>query len=89
MERDALASLRRLDAQAIAADFVFLDPPYKDETAYEEALGFLSQAQMLKQDSVVIAEHDKHFALAEKFGALQRYRELRQGDAVLSFFRKE
>ena len=88
-ERDALASLRRLDAQAIAADFVFLDPPYKDESAYEDALGFLSQTQMLKPESIVIAEHDKHFVLAEKFGALQRYRELKQGDAVLSFFKKQ
>ncbi len=89
MEREALTSLRRLDAQAVVADFVFLDPPYKDESAYEETLCFLSQSQMLKPESVVIAEHDKHFALAGKFGALARYRELRQGDAVLSFFRKQ
>jgi len=88
IEREAATALRRLDAQAIVADFVFLDPPYKNEAAYEETLGFLSQSQLLKPATIVIAEHDKHFALAGKFGVLERYRELKQGDAVLSFFRK-
>ena len=89
IEREAATALRRLDAQAVVADFVFLDPPYKDAAAYEDALGFLSQSQLLAPASIVIAEHDKHFALAGKFGALERYRELKQGDAVLSFFRKQ
>jgi hypothetical protein len=36
---------------------------------------------------MVIAEHQKKFDSGDKFGNLQRYRKLMQGDAALSFYR--
>jgi 16S rRNA (guanine966-N2)-methyltransferase len=86
-EREAVPALRLLDAQAVSCDVCFLDPPYRDETAYAEVLGFLGQSRLLTPSSIVVAEHEKHFDLGAKFGALKRYRELRQGDAVLTFYR--
>ena len=88
MERDVLAGLRRLDAQAVACDFCFLDPPYRMHQAYEEALGFLSQSRLLQPSSVVIAEHARKFDPPAQVGSLQRYRKLEQGDAGLSFYRR-
>ena len=87
IEREAAQALRLLDSEAVACDVCFLDPPYNMQEAYEESLGFLSQSRLLKAESVVIAEHDKHFDPGEVFGALRRYRKLEQGDAVLSFYR--
>jgi 16S rRNA (guanine(966)-N(2))-methyltransferase RsmD len=87
IEREATQALRLLDSEAVVCDFCFLDPPYKSKDDYEETLGFLSQSQMLKPDSIVIAEHDKRFDPGDRFGALQRYRTLKQGDAALSFYR--
>ena len=78
-----------LDAQAVVCDFCFLDPPYRQSDDYEQILGFLSQSRLLKPDSVVIAEHDKHFDPGEAIGALRRQRVLRQGDAVLDRFIRE
>ena len=86
-ERDALQALRALDAAALVCDFCFVDPPYADDSAYEQSLGFLSQSRLLTPQSVVIAEHDKRSDLSERYGALQRFRRLQQGDAVLSFYR--
>lgn len=88
LERDALTALRQLHAEAIVCDFCFLGPPYRDQQAYGDTLSFLSQSGLLHEKSVVIAEHDKHFDPGESFGALRRYRTLRQGDAVLSFYRR-
>ncbi|MGH9601375.1 MAG: 16S rRNA (guanine(966)-N(2))-methyltransferase RsmD [Terriglobales bacterium] len=88
LERDALIALRELEADDIACDFCFLDPPYGDQKAYADALGFLSQSRLLHEKGVVIAEHDKHFDPGDAFGTLGRYRVLKQGDAVLSFYRK-
>jgi 16S rRNA (guanine966-N2)-methyltransferase len=87
LEREAVQAVRLLDSQAVAADLCFLDPPYGFHGAYEQVLGFLSQSQLIQRTSIVIAEHDKHFDPGERFGALERYRELKQGDAVLSFYR--
>lgn len=89
IERDALLSLRRLDAQAVACDFCFLDPPYRLHGAYAETLGFLSQSRLLLPTGVIIAEHDCKFDPPAQVGALQRYRKLEQGDATLSFYRKQ
>ncbi len=88
VERDADAGLRRLDSQAIACDVCLLDPPYAEEEEYENALGFLSQSQMIGSQTFVIAEHSKRFDPGDQVGALVRFRKLKQGDAVLSFYRK-
>jgi 16S rRNA (guanine966-N2)-methyltransferase len=87
VDKDAVRALRLLDSQAVRADYIFLDPPYRMQEAYEETLGFLSQSQMLHPGSVVIAEHDKRFDPGENIGALVRTRMLKQGDAVLSFYK--
>jgi 16S rRNA (guanine(966)-N(2))-methyltransferase RsmD len=88
IERDVATALRMLDSQAATCDFVFLDPPYRKMGDYEQVLGFLSQSQLLAPQSQVIAEHDKHFDPGNEFGSLRRHRVLRQGDAVLSFYRR-
>jgi 16S rRNA (guanine966-N2)-methyltransferase len=87
LEQPAVRALRQLDAEAVSADVIFLDPPYDDAEAYEQALGFLSQSRLLKPETIVIAEHDKRFDPGPRFGGLTRYRELKQGDAVLSFYK--
>jgi 16S rRNA (guanine(966)-N(2))-methyltransferase RsmD len=87
IERDAATALRVLEGQQVNCDFCFLDPPYRQTRDYEQVLSFLSRSRLLAPESVVIAEHDKHADLDERFGRLQRFRKLRQGDAVLSFYR--
>ncbi len=89
MEREAVTALRMLDAQVLACDFCFLDPPYRKLDDYEQVLSFLSQSRLLKPESLVIAEHDKHFDPGGVFGTLRRRRKLRQGDAVLSFYGRD
>lgn len=87
LEWEAVPALRLLESQAIAADFIYIDPPYEDHGSYAQALGLLAQSRLIDAGSIVIAEHDKHFDLSAEFGALKRYRELKQGDAVLSFYK--
>lgn len=80
-----LAKLATLDGHPF--DFVFLDPPYADEGEYDATMNILRNSSLLSQNSLVIAEHRKSFALSETFGDLRRVRVLKQGDAVLSFYR--
>jgi len=87
LEREAGVALRRLDSRSVVCDFCFLDPPYRRQDDYEQVLTFLSKSQLLHEGSAVIAEHDKRFDPGEAFDVLRRYRILRQGDAVLSFYR--
>lgn len=84
---EAVEALRQLEAQS-AADFVFLDPPYRMKEEYARVLAALAESKMLGASSVVIAEHEKKFDPGEEFGRLRRYRKLLQGDAGLSFYRR-
>ncbi len=78
---------QKLEAKGVTCDYCFLDPPYRMQEAYAEALGLLAESKLLKPASIVIAEHEKRFDPGEAFGKLMRYRKLRQSDAALSFYR--
>ena len=88
VKSEAGRALRQLESADVAADFVFLDPPYRLQEEYARTLGALAGSKLLRATSVVIAEHEKRFDPGVAFGQLQRYRTLEQGDAALSFYRR-
>jgi 16S rRNA (guanine966-N2)-methyltransferase len=87
MREDVIRALRTLAARNVAANFIFLDPPYRIEKVYTQVLQFLSRSSPPATETIVIAEHDKRFDPGDGFASLQRYRKLEQGDAALSFYR--
>ncbi len=66
----------------LAADIVFLDPPYDREGEYEIALALLGA----KPPRLVVAQHARKHLLRDQYGRLRRVRVLRQGDNALSFY---
>jgi len=68
---------------------VFMDPPYAANDDYSGTLNSIGHCanSLLTADAIVVAEHGRKMALAERYGPLERYRVLEQGDASLSFFR--
>jgi len=71
------------------AAIVYLDPPYGNVEDYDRVLPCLASETLLGEGSLVIAEHRRNFDLPAQVGHLLRVRVLRQGDAVLSFYRFE
>jgi len=86
---ETVKALAQLEAQGAAADFVFLDPPYRMREEYSRTLTSLAGSKLLREPVVVIAEHEKKFDPGAGFGDLRRYRTLVQGDAALSFYRRQ
>ena len=72
--------------KGLEADTVFPDPPYQIEKECASALELLGSRPSGLVGAVVIAQHDVRLKLEESYGALQRTRELKQGDNVLSFY---
>jgi 16S rRNA (guanine966-N2)-methyltransferase len=84
---EALEFVRRhRKHQAQLFGMIFFDPPYAEN--YEAILRFIGEhaGEMLEADGVVIVEHHKKKLLSDQ-PRLKRYRELKQGDSILSFFR--
>ena len=84
---DVPRALKRLEARHVRAQFIFLDPPYAAAEEYERTLDHLGRSPLVVPGSRVIAEHPGKRKLPEKFGGLERYRLVEQGDAALSFYR--
>ena len=89
VKAEAGKAVAQLEAAGSGADFVFLDPPYSMQDEYAKSLAALAESKLLRERSVVIAEHEKRFDPGETFGELRRYRKLVQGDAALSFYRRQ
>lgn len=86
--RDDIAGvIWRLQREHFAADVVFLDPPYRMRSSYEETLSALADSTLVWAMSLVVAEHEKKFDPGEEFKSLRRIRKLTQGNTVLSFYR--
>jgi 16S rRNA (guanine966-N2)-methyltransferase len=88
-DRGVARLLKELLAKDRSAEIVFLDPPYEDAEAYAETLEFLGRhhAVLLGDGAVVVAEHGRKHPPEERYGVLERYRLLQQGDAAISFYR--
>ena len=88
-DRGVARLLSELVKNERVVDVVFLDPPYEAAEEYKRTMEFLGEhaAEVLAEGAVVIAEHGRKSALAERYGELERFRVLEQGDAALSFYR--
>ena len=88
LRQDAVRALQAWDKSGIRANVIFLDPPYRMEAAYVQALTTLSNSAFLLPETIVIVEHQKKSDPGEQVASLKRYRLLKQGDAALSFYRR-
>jgi 16S rRNA (guanine(966)-N(2))-methyltransferase RsmD len=89
-DRGTGAILQQLTKLPTTIDIVYIDPPYEAEAEYESTLSFLGSARgraTLAPNAIVIAEHSSKSKLPARYGALEHYRLLKQGDAALSFYR--
>ncbi len=84
------AALRKLQAtpKPERYEVVFLDPPYDAAQEYAATLRLLggSDAGLLADGALVVAEHRRKQRLEDRYGSLARTRLLEQGDAALSFY---
>jgi 16S rRNA (guanine(966)-N(2))-methyltransferase RsmD len=85
----AISAITELEKESIAAfDFIFLDPPYANESEYKETLHTLDIASLVHPSTMLIAEHRQTLKLPATLTRFERARILRQGDAALTFYRR-
>jgi 16S rRNA (guanine(966)-N(2))-methyltransferase RsmD len=63
-----------------AADIAFIDPPYTDPEEYALAMAVV-------RAPLVILQHATREKIEDRYGKLERYRMVKQGDNTLSFYR--
>jgi 16S rRNA (guanine(966)-N(2))-methyltransferase RsmD len=88
LRQEVSRALPALERQQVRPDFIFIDPPYLLQDAYSQTLSWLGKSDVSGR-ALVIVEHEKKFDPGDQFEGLRRFRVLRQGDAALSFYRRE
>ncbi len=88
VSRDAVMAMKYFAQEKQQFDIFYFDPPY-DSEIYSPVLWQIAQNNLLAEDGIVIVEHRRQLPLAPNYDDLRPYRELIQGESVLTFFRME
>lgn len=70
-------------------DFIFYDPPYKNEYAIVLYEIGNSESGILNDGGILIVEHHFKNILPDEVGNIRRWRQVKQGETRLSFYEKE
>jgi len=84
---NVLKSLDNLSKEKKKFDIIFLDPPYESRLV-KNTLQTLAKSDILKTTTLIIAEHHKSLDVDKGIGSLERVRQERYGDTILSFYKK-
>ena len=87
LQQEMSRALWDLQRRHVAADIVFLDPPYQSVEEYASTLQTLADSSLVWAMSLIIAEHEERLDPGTEFGELHRFRRIIQGDSALSFYR--
>jgi len=85
IQGDALQKIKVIRPSQ-AMDLVIIDPPYQIGLALL-TLEALASVSWLKPTTIIVVEHHIKEILPENVGNLVCYRQVKQGESVLSFFR--
>src|SRR5262245_32084968 len=86
VRKDVLVALNDLSRLERRFDLVFFDPPYAS-SLYNRVLELLSNGNLLLPEAVVVVEHRSKAPPKPEYGNLKLYRELRQGESALAFYK--
>ena len=84
---NVLKAIGKLSKKRKEFDIIFLDPAYQSSLV-KNTLQALAKSDIVKITSLVVAEHHKFLDLNKKIGSLERVRQERYGDTILSFYKK-
>jgi 16S rRNA (guanine966-N2)-methyltransferase len=83
INRDALRALKNLEKAQF--DVIYFDPPY-DSEIYTPVMWLIAKQDLLAEGGVLIVEHRRQTPLLPNYDRLRPYRQVAQGESLLTFF---
>ncbi|WP_042359828.1 16S rRNA (guanine(966)-N(2))-methyltransferase RsmD [Geomicrobium sp. JCM 19055] len=82
----AQSVLKRLSSERIQFDFIYIDPPYKQQMI-EEDIQAIVDGTLLHPDGVIVCEHDSGVTLPKVIESLETVHEKRYRDTTITMYR--
>lgn len=82
---DFAAGIERLCREGRKFDLIILDPPY-NKNFIQEALKIMTNNDIIKDNSIIVAEHSTSDSLAGSIGRLESIDTRKYGDTMLTIF---
>jgi 16S rRNA (guanine966-N2)-methyltransferase len=86
INRDVSIALKQLEHAGSQFDLVYFDPPYAS-ALYDSVMRRFGSGILLTTDSIVIVEHRIKTPPEAHYGSLILFREVKQGESGLAFYR--
>lgn len=85
---DAKLAMNKIAREGVELDVVFLDPPYGKDIL-ESIMTELIDSKLVKNDTIIITEHEKDISLKDKMKSFYKFKEKKYGKIIISFFKSE
>lgn len=69
-------------------DVIFMDPPYY-KNMFSDALLAVDEKELLKEDGIIVVEHDTVDKFPDNMGRLYKSREKKYGNTTITFYKLE
>jgi 16S rRNA (guanine966-N2)-methyltransferase len=79
-------TIKKLSDNSKKFDIIFLDPPY-NKNLIEETLTFIVNNDIIKDDTLIVAERDVDDEIPEIIGTLKLIRNQKYGDTIITFYK--
>lgn len=87
IKMDGLKALNIFSDKGLKFDYIFMDPPYDNIELYNKALEKISSLNILKNNGILIAEHNVSLLLREKYGDLMITDIRKYGNKLMTYFK--
>jgi len=85
INRDVIRALKHFASEKTRFDIIYFDPPY-DSALYTPVMWLIAKNDLIAEDGVVIVEHRRQTPLLPNYDQLRPYRQVTQGESLLTFF---
>lgn len=84
---DVFQALKVLEKRAILFDYIYVDPPFNQESVFDKIMTTLGPAMLVAPGGMVILRTQRKMSMLDRYGNLSRTRITRYGESVLHYYR--
>ena len=87
IKKDAKKAILDLNKQNIKFDYIYLDPPFRNEKLLLNVIEEIYNNQLLSENGIVIVEHEKELVLNDELYGFIKYKDRNYGSKTLDFYK--